>query len=115
MKNDRIWHFLLDYYACLEQSVTLPLVFCQNETIKKCKASALHSKNCFSNSWWYTATVRAFSYSIKKLHFYGIGKCSFDNRALCTNIFIEYILITTYYPEDRLPEADNSMYHTDVM
>ena len=62
-----------------------------------------------------TATVRAFSYSIKKLHFYGIGKCSFDNRALCTNIFIEYILITTYYPEDRLPEADNSMYHTDVM
>lgn len=30
MKNDRIWHFLLDYYACLEQSVTLPLVLCQN-------------------------------------------------------------------------------------
>lgn len=44
-----------------------------------------------------------------------LSKCSFDNRALCTNIFIEYILITTYYPEDRLPEADNSMYHTDVM
>ena len=46
MKNDRIWHFLLDYYVCLEQSATWLLVLCQNETIKKCKASALHTKNC---------------------------------------------------------------------
>jgi len=35
MKIDRIWHFLLVYYACLEQSATWLLVLCQNETIKK--------------------------------------------------------------------------------
>jgi len=37
-------------------------------SIKKCKAGALHSKNCQSNSCWCTATIRAISYSIKNVH-----------------------------------------------
>jgi len=34
--------------------------------LKKCKASALHSKNCLSNSCRYSTTMRAISYPIKK-------------------------------------------------
>ena len=33
--------------------------------VKKCKASALHSKNCNSNSCWCTTAARAVSYSKK--------------------------------------------------
>ncbi len=54
-------------------------------SIKMCKASALHSKNCFSNSCWCTATVRAFSYSIKKCKASALhSKNCFSNSCWCT-------------------------------
>ena len=37
----------------------------RKKELKKCKACALHYKNCNSNSCWYTTTVRAISQSIK--------------------------------------------------
>ena len=57
----------------LECSYNNPVTFHFENTVsaekistKMCKASALHSKNCFSNSCWCTTTARAVSYPQKK-------------------------------------------------
>ena len=54
--QELLLQFLLVYHYC-----TSSFLF-----RKKCKASALHSKNCYCNSCWCTTTARTISYSIKK-------------------------------------------------
>ena len=52
---------------------------------KKCKASALHSKNCYCNSCWCTTTTRAVSYSTKRCKASALhSKNCYCNSCWCT-------------------------------